>query len=107
MVYFTFSAADLLHWPELHKFMPHGKMDQESEYRHKDLIENPHIATWFFKKHFKLFLEKVLVPKWNLEDWWYRFEWQHRGSTHVHGIGKRKDVPSIDWERMKEDGDMM
>src|SRR6185437_2123889 len=35
MVFFTFSAADL-HWPELHKLMPHGEMDQDvSEYRRK------------------------------------------------------------------------
>ncbi|RGB36292.1 hypothetical protein C1646_814122 [Rhizophagus diaphanus] len=43
----------------------------------------------------------------NLEDYWYRFKWQHRGSPHVHGIGKRKDSPSIDWKKMKEDEDMM
>jgi hypothetical protein len=80
---------------------------EADKYRRQDLINNPHIAAWFFEKCFKLFLEKVLNPKWNLEDWWYRFEWQHRGSTHVHGIGKRKGAPSIDWDRMKEDEETM
>lgn len=28
-----------------------------------------------------------------MEDWWYRFEWQHRGSVHVHGIGKKRNAP--------------
>ncbi|GBC15565.1 ATP-dependent DNA helicase PIF1 [Rhizophagus irregularis DAOM 181602=DAOM 197198] len=106
MIFFTFSAADL-HWPELHNLMPHGDVEDADRYRRQDLIENPHISAWFFEKRFKLFLEKVLIPKWNLEDYWYRFEWQHRGSPHVHGIGKRKDAPSIDWEKMKEDEDMM
>ncbi|RGB23751.1 hypothetical protein C1646_774059 [Rhizophagus diaphanus] len=37
-----------------------------------------------------------------------QFEWQHCGSPHVHhGIGKRKDAPSIDWKKIKEDKDMM
>src|SRR2546429_3592229 len=60
-----------------------------------------------FEKRFKLFFEKVLVPKWNLEDWWYRFEWQHRGSSHAHGIAKRKDAPVIDWNEMKDDEELM
>jgi hypothetical protein len=87
MVFFTFSAADM-HWPDLHRLMPHGDSslsDQESaSQRRQDLIDNPHIADWFFERRFKLFLEKVLIHKWNLTDWLYRFEWQHRGSPHVH-----------------------
>ncbi len=30
MVFFTFNAADL-HWPELHKLMPHGENRIEGE----------------------------------------------------------------------------
>jgi ATP-dependent DNA helicase PIF1 len=112
MVFFTFSAADL-HWPDLHNLMrDHESQSSLSEqnaskYRHQDLINNPYITAWFFEKHFKVFLEKVLIPKWNLEDWWYRFKWQNRGSTHVHGIGKRKDAPILEWKRMKEDEETM
>ena len=69
MVFFTFSAADL-HWPDLHRLMPHGKnpingvSEQERiKNRRKDLIDNPHIAAWFFDKRFKLFLQNVLIPK--------------------------------------------
>jgi ATP-dependent DNA helicase PIF1 len=113
MIFFTFSAADL-HWPELHKLMPRGEHSRNpitepeiSKQRRQNLIDNPHIAAWFFEKRFKLFLEKVLIPKWKLEDWWYRFEWQHRGSTHVHGIGKVQGAPIIDWEKMKENEEIM
>ena len=28
-------------------------------------------------------------------DFWYRFEWQHRGSPHVHGIAWLADVPDV------------
>src|SRR2546421_4217384 len=86
MVFFTFSAADM-HWPDLHNLMPNieNSLDTETSQeatrrQHKDLIDNPHIAAWFFEKWFKVFFEKVLIPKWGLIDWWYRFEWQHRGS---------------------------
>ena len=110
MVFFTFSAADL-HWPELHDLMPQedrSLTDRElDKWRRQNLINNPHLAAWFFEKRFKLFMEKVLILKWNLVDWWYRFEWQHRGSTHVHGIARRKDAPIIDWEKMKESNETM
>jgi hypothetical protein len=43
-----------------------------------------------------------------LVDWWYRFEWQHhRGSVHVHSIAKRKEAPEIDWEKMKNNDEIM
>ncbi|PKC53106.1 hypothetical protein RhiirA1_479998, partial [Rhizophagus irregularis] len=67
--------------------MPHGEtenpIDVESDedrckHRCQDLINNPHIATWFFDKRFETFLKTVLIPKWRLEDYWYRYEWQHQ-----------------------------
>ena len=79
MIFFTFSAADM-HWPDLHNLMPNGvntireTVQEASKRRRKDLIDNPHIAAWFFEKRFKVFFEKVLIPKWELSDWWYRFE---------------------------------
>ncbi|CAG8650526.1 20724_t:CDS:2 [Cetraspora pellucida] len=89
IIFFTFSAANL-HWPDLHNLMPHGensvdgKSEQEAcKCRHQDLIDNPLITAWFFEKRFKVFLEKVMIPNLKLEDWWYRFEWQHRGSEKM------------------------
>ncbi|CAG8668017.1 15339_t:CDS:2 [Cetraspora pellucida] len=46
----------------------------------KNVIDNPHIAAWFFNKHFETFFNDVLKQQWDLEDWWYQYEWQHRGS---------------------------
>ncbi|CAG8731874.1 2837_t:CDS:2 [Cetraspora pellucida] len=82
------SAADL-HWPELHKLMLHG--EDQLRVPEQDSAKRRH----------------VLIPKWNLEDWWYCFEWQHHDSAHIHDIGIRKDAPIIDWEKMKEDNEMM
>src|SRR3954454_6306303 len=94
LIFFTFSAADL-HWPELHKLMQLERHFSEeiadsAKQRQNNIIENPHIASWFFHKRFEIFFHDVLKKYWELEDWWYRYEWQHRGSVHVHGIGKRK-----------------
>ena len=99
LIFFTFSAADF-HWPELHKLME--QEGESAKVRQKNIIDNPHIATWFFNKRFDEFFQDVLKPLWNIEDWWYRYEWQHRGSVHVHGIAKKRDAPIIDWTKMKE-----
>jgi len=48
-----------------------------------------------------------LISKWGLVDWWYRFEWQHHGSVHIHGIAKRKDAPEIDWKKIKNNNEIM
>ena len=110
LLFFTFSAADF-HWPELHKLMPDdGYSDNESissEKRQQNIINNPHVATWFFNKRFDNFFNDVLKPRWDLEDWWYRFEWQHRESVHVHGIEKMKNAPMIEWDQMKENENLM
>jgi len=105
LIFFTFSAADL-HWPELHKLMEdndHNRDEAESaKRRQQNLIDNPHIATWFFNKRFEIFFNDVLVKQWELGDWWYCFEWQHRGSVHVHGIGKKRNALIIDWNTLKD-----
>src|SRR5437016_3883810 len=108
MIFFTFSSADL-HWPELHKLMPSIESSEveNTNHRHKNLVENPHTAAWFFDKRFEIFFNDVLIKQWNLEDWWYRYEWQHRGSVHVHGIGKIRNGHKIDWKQMKEDQNAM
>src|SRR3989440_1844252 len=110
LIFFTFSAADL-HWPELHKLMQdegHSREETEAaKQRQKNLIENPHMASWFFSKRFEIFFHEVLKKYWDLEDWWYRYEFQHRGSVHVHGIGKRKNAPKIDWNQIKDNEDEM
>ncbi|EXX54637.1 uncharacterized protein LOC113214878 [Rhizophagus irregularis DAOM 181602=DAOM 197198] len=105
--FFTFSAADL-HWPKLHKLMSsNGNSETLAKNHQQNIIDNPHITDWFFYKRFEIFFNDVLKEKWELEDWWYRFEWQHRGSVHMHGIEKRRGVPSIEWKHMKEDENVM
>src|SRR6266498_886590 len=110
LIFFTFSAADL-HWPELHKLMQPERHSSEetnsAKQRQNNIIKNPHIASWFFHKRFEIFFHDVLKEYWELEDWWYHYEWQHRGSVHVHGIGKKRNAPTINWNQMKENENLM
>ncbi|KPM39851.1 hypothetical protein AK830_g6688 [Neonectria ditissima] len=50
-----------------------------------NLRDSPHIAAYHFHQRFRSFLKLVLKPKFNVTDFWYRYEWQARGSTHAHG----------------------
>ena len=110
LIFFTFSAADL-HWPELHRLMsPNENVTEGSEsnrQNHQNVVNNPQIVAWFFNKRFETFFNDVLIKCWDLEDWWYRYEWQHRGSVDVHGIGKIQNAPVIEWDQIKEDDNMM
>jgi hypothetical protein len=74
---------------------------------YQNIVNNPYIAIWFFNKRFEIFFNDVLKQEWNLENWWYRFEWQYRGNVHVYRIGKRRNAPVIEWEKMKEDVNVM
>lgn len=100
LIFFTFSVADF-HWPNLHQLMPD---DRDAQSR---VINNPHIGAWFFTKQFESFFNDVLKDKWNLEDWWFQYEWQHRGSIHVHGIGKKCIAPTIEWKELKNNEEEM
>lgn len=98
--FITFSAADL-QWPDLHAYMPVQAQPTATEAERqrinaKNVNENPAIAACWFYRRFELFFAKVLKPLLGVEDWWYRFEWQNRGSSHVHGLVWLKHAPSPD-----------
>ncbi|PKK71910.1 hypothetical protein RhiirC2_777840 [Rhizophagus irregularis] len=81
-------------WIELHLLMENNNHSEDeaesSKYRQQNIIDNLHIATWFFKQRFETFFNNMLINRWELEDYWYQYEWQHRRSVHVHGIEKKK-----------------
>ncbi|KZT34517.1 hypothetical protein SISSUDRAFT_1065241 [Sistotremastrum suecicum HHB10207 ss-3] len=109
-VFFTFSAADV-QWPDLHQHMPNEHPlppEDPLSYRQrtKSLNENPAIAAYYFSLRFELFFKEVLKPKFNIVDWWYRYEWQHRGSSHIHGFFWFKDAPNVDELDMKKEEDI-
>lgn len=48
--------------------------------------DNPGTTAWFFNKRVDVFMKKFVIPLYKVKDFWYRFEWQHRGCPHVHGL---------------------
>lgn len=83
-IFFTHSAADL-QWPELARLI--CPEDQESlSARIKAINDNPALADWFFCHRVQKFVEIFYVGLLQATDYWMWFEWQHRGSPHVHSV---------------------
>ena len=99
-IFFTHSAADL-QWPELaHLICPDDPECSSS--RNKAVLENPAIADSFFYHRIQKFIEAFYVVVLGATDYWMRFEWQHRGSPHVHGLAWLSGAPDV--EQIVADG---
>ena len=93
-IFFTHSAADL-QWPELARLICMDNPDSSSS-RSKALQENPAIADWFFHHRIQKFVDAFYISVLGATDFWFRFEWQHRGSPHVHGLAWLPDAPNVE-----------
>ncbi len=54
------------------------------------------IADWFFYERISKFMKTFYVDVLGATDYWFRFEWQHRGSPHVHGVAWLHNAPDIE-----------
>ena len=93
-VFFTHSAADL-QWPELARLIC-PRDPTSSSARTTAVIENPAIADWFFYHRVHKFIDAFYTGVLGATDYWLRFEWQHRGSPHVHGLAWLPDAPDVE-----------
>ncbi len=92
-VFFTHSAADN-QWPELARLI--AENPDESSSRSSAVNNNPAIADWFFYERISKFMKTFYVDVLGATDYWFRFEWQHRGSPHVHGVAWLHNAPDIE-----------
>ena len=92
-VFFTHSAADL-QWPELAGLMCPDDPDSISSHT-KALCNNPALADWFFYERISQFIKAFYCDVIGCCDYWMRFEWQHRGSPHVHGLAWLPNAPDV------------
>ncbi|KAK3925970.1 LOW QUALITY PROTEIN: ATP-dependent DNA helicase pfh1 [Frankliniella fusca] len=95
-LFFTLSSADM-HWPELFKILAPDKdyNSLTSKERENLLQNNPMIADQFFHERVESFLKEVVIKKYKVKDYWYRTEYQHRGSPHVHGVLWLEGAPDV------------
>ena len=91
--FFTFSAADS-HWPDLQRLLQNNDGATRTE-RAQAVIDNPHLTDWFFMQRLEEFIRHWLNGVMDAEWFWYRFEYQARGSIHAHGCAKLKNDPDI------------
>ena len=92
--FWTVSSADT-YWPELHALLPHDTDKPTHPMRIKAVINNPHITDWYFTNRVSDFVKYWLYETLHAEWHWYRFEYQSRGSPHVHGCAKLKNDPDL------------
>lgn len=93
-IFFTHSAADL-QWPELAHLVCPEDPDSRSS-RTRAIIENPATTDWFFYHRVLKFNDAFYVGVLGVTDYWMRFEWQHRGSSHVHGLAWLPNAPDVE-----------
>lgn len=107
-LFFTVSAADI-QWPDLHQHMPAHPgappQDEQEAYRIRmaNLNNNPAIAAYYFQKRWEIFYQEVVKPQLDVVDHWWRFEWQHRGSSHIHGFLWLRHAPPVEDLKLDDD----
>lgn len=102
-VFATFSAAEL-HWDSLHlcygeeiyTAWKQGTAAQRSKISRDFLRDNPHKAAYHFHRRFNALMDTVITPKFGLTDYWNRYEFQTRSSSHSHGFLWLKDF--VEWQ---------
>ena len=93
-IFFTHSAADH-QWPELARLLAPDDPNSSSS-RTKAVIENPAVSNWFFSHRIQKYTETYYIGIMSVADYWFRFEWQHRGSPHVHGVAWVEGAPDAE-----------
>jgi hypothetical protein len=79
------SSADI-QWPDLDRLYNIEHLINKENLKNKYLNENPLIASFYFNEKVNYFIQNILKEKFKIKDYWYRIEFQHRGSPHIHGV---------------------
>ncbi|XP_034239367.1 uncharacterized protein LOC117644210 [Thrips palmi] len=105
-VFFTLSSADY-HWPDPFRLLGIKNPNKLSiSEKRKIMAENPLLFDQFFVMRSQYFIDHCFSKKYKVKDIWYRYEYQHRGSIHLHGVAWFHDAPelkNIDNEKIQND----
>jgi hypothetical protein len=101
--FFTLIAADTI-WPDVFRacnptLSAQDAKDLSSSERRRYLNQNPDIASRHFYRRFKSFFDNVICgnekPLGDVIDYFWRVEFQKRGSPHIHGLLWVRDAPDV------------
>ena len=53
------------------------------------------MSNWFFYQCVIRFMDAFYMDRMGAKDYWLRFEYQHRGSPHVHGAQDAPDAQNV------------
>jgi hypothetical protein len=90
-----------MQWQDLHRHFPSYTDVVGAEERvlrtfiWDGVQNNPHIIAYYIDLRIRAFIRYVLRPYLGVTDSWIRWEWQARGSGHVHCLFWIKSAPSI------------
>jgi hypothetical protein len=83
------SCADM-QWHDLQRHLPRytdylmGDDQTRRQIVWSNIQDYPHIVAHYLDIRFRAFLKHVLRPSLGITDHWNRYEWQDRGSGHLH-----------------------
>ena len=107
-IFYTLSSADF-EWAELEVlaalyaiFQRPGEL--RSAFRRRLLYDHPDLAAIAFQARVDAFME-IVAPRLGFRDYWYRIEYQARGSPHVHGVAWLDGAPNVDILNMQDAAD--
>lgn len=101
--FLTLSAADTI-WPDFARACDPGLTLDECRHlsyaqRRKYLNENPDISARHFNRRFKALFDNILCgkakPLGEIADYFWRVEFQQRGSPHIHCLLWIRDAPDV------------
>jgi ATP-dependent DNA helicase PIF1 len=100
-VFLTLSCADM-QWHDLQRHLPRftDYLTGDDRTRQRIVWSNvqdyPHIIAHYLDIRFRAFLTYVIRPYLGVTDHWIRYEWQHRGSGHLHCLFWTESSPPLD-----------
>ena len=97
-IWWTFSAADN-HWYDLHqvsKMIHQGDEATKAKERRRWVRDNQHMVDSFFVLRLKTFINKFFGEEGlRNEYFWFRIEYQGRGTAHAHGCCRLESDPGL------------
>jgi ATP-dependent DNA helicase PIF1 len=100
-VFLTFSCADM-QWQDLQRHLPRfadyltGDDRTRQQIVWSNIQNYPHIVAHYLDIRFRAFQKHVIGPYLGITDHWIRYEWQHRGSGHLHCLFWTESAPPLD-----------